>query len=537
MDVKLLLLTLCAIFHTAGATKPNIIVILTDDVGWNDVGYAGDRQKSGMNIRPKTPFLDGLAARGLKMEHNYVMPTCTPSRIALMTGRYPYTIGIHGIFEETQPVGLPTSLKILPQYLKELGYKTHAIGKWHLGQCHWDYTPLRRGFDSFLGFHGGAEHYFTHEKSVKATGLSGYDYWKNEQVYPADRHLKTLRYSTYDFGNRTVEIIKDAKDDDQPFFIYLAMQAAHAPLAAPKEYMDIYGCKGQKRCKFMAIMTAMDDQIKLIHEALEETGQLSNTIIIFSSDNGGKPSRGGDNSPLRGTKTTLWEGGTRVPAFVYGKNIEKGRYNGMHHIVDWLPTIVAMAGGQVPDQLDGVNHWNAIKGNHQSRRNEMIYNVDPMEKRAGIRVGNHKLLVGEPGHHNQWYNSKRVDGVDHAHDFHSYKLPCTMVDGKCELPDDHALGKDIGRLNDLLDGNSLWLWYFNLANDPNERDNLAGADTESDINKLLSILKVYLQKAKSPMLIENDFPSANPHRSHDNSAFNGVWAPDWCNPIRSWPRE
>ena len=327
------------------------------------------------------------------------MMTLIPSaRSALMTGYFPFRTGFqHRVLQSSQAVCLPDQL-ILPELLKQNGYATHMLGKWHLGHCKWECTPTYRGFDSHYGYFTGGEDYYT-----KIRFGQGFDFRSNRKI----EKEAAGNYSTFQYSQKTVEIIHD-HNQSKPLFIYLALQSVHNPLQVPDEYVNMYkNISVNERRIFSGMVTAMDDAIGEVVEALKESDLYNNTIIIFSSDNGGTPVFGGNNYPLKGSKFTLYEGGTRVPAFVHSPLLAKSgqTYDGMLHIVDWLPTIAEAVGmNYTNDDQDGVSQWSAINSLGKSSRDFFIYNIDMFRgNTAAIRMGDYKLILGNPGHPMGWY--------------------------------------------------------------------------------------------------------------------------------------
>ncbi|OQR72432.1 arylsulfatase B-like [Tropilaelaps mercedesae] len=385
--------------------RPNVVVILADDMGWSDVSFTGSGQIP-------TPNLDALASSGVMLQHHYVQPLCTPSRAALLTGMYPINTGMqHYVIRSREPWGLPLDIKLLPQHLKELGYSTHIVGKWHLGQFREEYLPTRRGFDSHLGYYNGYIDYFTHNHTYQK--YSALDFFLNEKPY------LTSEYATRVFTRRAQEIIRD-HDVDEPLFLYFAHLAVHRatdmnPFQAPEETVTKFSYIGDhNRTTFAAMLAELDISVGQVVEALARKGILDNTVILFSSDNGGQATapmeNTGSNFPLRGQKRTLFEGGTRVPAFVWSPLIRRPRrvFRGITHIVDWLPTIYHLAGGDVRSlgRLDGLNVWNSISDDLPSPRIELVYNIDPVERDLAIRVGRYKLLFGKQYNLTGWYDGR-----------------------------------------------------------------------------------------------------------------------------------
>ncbi|ROT66187.1 hypothetical protein C7M84_015805 [Penaeus vannamei] len=322
----LALLWLSAVPASASAaadSAPNIVFILADDLGWNDVSWHNDQVVS--------PNMQQLVDTGVQLEQSYVQPLCTPSRSAFLTGLYPFRLGRQGRpLGSHTPTGLAVHHTLLPERLSRLGYSTHMIGKifmsiyaqysssifcvtlaavsflllyslplplpppsragGHLGFCDWAYTPLERGFDTFYGYYGGSEFHFNH------TVTNGYDF--RDQREPDFTANGT--YATHLFGDRAVRIIEEHQGSDQPFFLYLALQNVHKPLEVPDEYLAHYPEDlDEDRRLLLGMVTALDEAVGRLCR-LKDTGRYDNTVIVFSSDNGGVGMDGESNRPLRG---------------------------------------------------------------------------------------------------------------------------------------------------------------------------------------------------------------------------------------------
>jgi arylsulfatase A-like enzyme len=363
----------------SASPRPHIVYIVADDLGWKDVGYHGSDIK--------TPNIDKLAQDGARLEQFYVQPMCTPTRAALMTGRYPCRYGLQTLVIPTpSKYGLPTDERLLPQALKEAGYKTVMVGKWHLGHGDRKFWPRQRGFDYHYGSMVGEVDYFTH--------LSGNvrDWYRN------DRPVSEKGYVTQLWGKDAVAQI-NAHDPRTPLFLYLAFTAPHSPYQAPKEYLDKYrDIEDPTRRTYAAMITCMDDEIGKVVAALDKKEMRENTLIVFMSDNGGnrtallagdadvsKLKLPADNGPYRGGKGMLYEGGTRVAALAnWPGRIEPGEVKGMMHIVDMFPTLAGLAGATLSTEkpLDGLDVWSTISEGKPSPRHEVVYNIpqDPSEK-------------------------------------------------------------------------------------------------------------------------------------------------------------
>jgi arylsulfatase A-like enzyme len=373
------------------SSRPNIVYIVADDLGWKDVGFHGSDIK--------TPNIDKLAQGGSRLEQFYVQPMCTPTRAALLTGRYPFRYGLQtAVIPTPSKYGLPTDERLLPQALKDAGYSTVMVGKWHLGHSDRKYWPRQRGFDYHYGSMAGEVDYFTHASAnVK-------DWFRNNQS------VKESGYVTQLWGKDAVAQI-NAHDPKTPLFLYLAFTAPHAPYQAPKKYLERYKhVEDPTRRAYAAMITAMDDEIGNVVAALEKKGMRDNTLIVFMSDNGGNRTAmlsgdvdvsnlklPADNGPYRGGKGMLYEGGTRVVALAnWPGHIKLGENNEIMHIVDMFPTLAGLAGASLNKgkPLDGVDVWSALSDGKPSPRHEVVYNIEPF--RGGVREGDWKLIWRTP---------------------------------------------------------------------------------------------------------------------------------------------
>ncbi|GIX71899.1 hypothetical protein CDAR_439171 [Caerostris darwini] len=468
------------------AKRPHIIFIVADDLGWNDVGWN--------NPEIQTPHLDELARNGVIMNQSYVQPICTPSRASFMTGYYPYHIGRQNcVVIVLEPTGVSIKFPFLPQKLKELHYSTHIIGKWHLGHCNESYTPLYRGFDSFLGFYYAEGDYYKHtiETSIQVW-RELLDFHRNLQ--PTDQYRNV--YTTDVMKSAVTELLSKS-DPNIPLFLYLPFQSVHFPLQVPKIYEDKYShIKNKERRIFSGMVTAMDEAIGSLVSDMKRYGFWDNFLIAFISDNGADVMSGGNNYPLRGAKMTLWEGGTRVPTFLHGDILQKSGYinNNLIHAVDWFPTLLGAAGGQNSDKdMDGMNLWNMINLDGPEVRKEFVYNIFDLEyKRAAIRVGDYKLIVGYPGLPCDWLQvSEQVEGIE--------------IETSCHKSNITEKG----------------IYLYNLKDDPLERNNLAS--TEKNV---LKRLKHRLDQMGRSMVPSDDpFPNFFAMRK---LARLGALVPGWC---------
>ncbi|KAG9344531.1 hypothetical protein JZ751_011201 [Albula glossodonta] len=502
------------------ARQPHLIFIMVDDQGYNDVGYHGSLIQ--------TPVLDRLAAKGVKLENYYVQPICSPSRSQLMTGRlylhnaYPahpsahpccprYQIhtGLqHSIIRPRQPLCLPPDTPTLAERLREVGYSTHMVGKWHLGFCRPGCLPTGRGFQTFLGsLTGSGDHYTFHNCDRAET--CGFDLHDGER--PAWE--MSGNYSTLLYTQRVKKILR-THDHKRPLFLYLALQAVHTPLQAPARFLQMYSSlDNRQRRHYAAMVSCVDEAVGEVVQELRDRGLYRNSVLIYSTDNGGQPLSGGSNWPLRGGKGTYWEGGVRAVGFVHSPLLKrKGVVNkALVHISDWYPTLLSLAGASAKSlrHLDGHNVWAAISEGLPSPRTEILFNIDPVSRRPGaanpqtlragfgiwdtairasIRAGDWKLLTGNVG------------------------------DGDWVPPQTHA-GGPAGweALEKRRDQPWKSVWLFNITADPYERRDLSKSRPEV-VKVLMARLAEYNQTAIPPRNPPDD-PFADPQ------LHGGVWTP------------
>ena len=367
-------------FATEQMERPNILVILTDDMGYGDVGFNGATDI-------KTPTLDALAKQGTTFKSAYnAHPFCGPSRAGLMTGRYPHKIGSQynlPTSNRSGGLGITTNETFISKVLHEAGYFTGAIGKWHLGE-EGEFHPNQRGFDEFYGFLNGGHDYFPdkfkpqYEKQKK----QGLDHAIFHYLRPLEHNgveVDETQYITDGLSREAVTFIEKASNKkDQPFFLYLAYNAPHSPMQAKEEDMAQFpDIKDQKRKTYAGMVYAVDRGVNKIVESLKATGQYDNTLIIFLSDNGGKPNLGASNKPLKGQKGSAFEGGSRTPMFFHWpkKITANNTFSYPVSTLDFYPTFASLARAKLPEnkKLDGKNIWSNIINNTNPRSGEMIY--------------------------------------------------------------------------------------------------------------------------------------------------------------------
>lgn len=332
----------------AATRKPNIVLIVADDLGYADVGFHGSREIL-------TPNLDVLAGRGVQFTSGYVShPFCSPTRAGLLTGRYQQRFGHENNMKfnpEDENAGLPLSEQTLPSMLKQAGYRTAAVGKWHLG-AHPKFHPLKRGFDEFFGFIGGGHDYFDPGKAGDP----------RELFAPVERDAKPVliyEYLTTTLGKEAASYVE--RNAAHPFFLYCAFNAPHSPLQAPVQQTQLYSAIADKdRRTYAAMVSALDEGVGRILFNIRLHKLERDTLVVFLSDNGG-PLKGNasNNTPLRGAKRTLYEGGIRVPFVAHwtGRLPEGKQHHEPVSSLDIVPTALAAAGITAPpaQKLDGVN--------------------------------------------------------------------------------------------------------------------------------------------------------------------------------------
>ena len=422
------------------AKKPNILFLLLDDLGYTDVGFNGGDIK--------TPNIDKLAKSGAKLAAFYVQPVCSPTRAALMTGRYPMRHGLQvGVVRPWAQYGLPLTERTLAQALKEAGYFTAIIGKWHLGHFQRDYLPTMRGFDHQYGHYNGALDYFTHIRD------GGFDWHRNDKVNRDEGYTTTL------LGDEAVRLI-GKHDAKTPLFLYMAFNAPHTPLQALPEHLQQYQhVKDKTRQTYSAMVHAVDEQIGRIIAALDKAGMLENTIIVFSSDNGGPITLGATNGLLRGGKGSLYEGGVRAAAFAAWPGRIKAGISIPEplHMVDWYPTLIQRAGGSLEQRLpiDGKDIWDVLTKGAKSPHEDILFNVTP--NGGALRKGDWKLVL----------NGNAKDDPDGNPEPKKGKKGVALVE------------------------------LFNLANDPSEKTNLAEREPER-VRELRARLEAYALQALPP---------------------------------------
>jgi len=394
----------CAVARSSSAErKPNILMILADDLGCGDLSSYGATDL-------QTPNIDKLVASAIRFDKFYAnCPVCSPTRAALLTGRYPDLVGVPGVIRTHVANNwgyLDPRAVLLPQLLKPAGYHTAIVGKWHLGLSSPN-KPNERGFDHFHGFLGDMmDDYYSHRRH-------GFNYMRlDEKDIDPEGHATDL------FTQWSIDYIGQRAKSKQPFFLYLAYNAPHAPIQPPEDWLARVK-KRQKniadsRARLVALIEHLDDGIGKVLMVLKETGLSGNTLVVFTSDNGGQISVGANNGPLRAGKGDMYEGGIRVPACAaWPGKIEPGsKSDRVALTMDLFPTICDAAGAKIEHKIDGTSVLPTLIGESQPSEDRFLFWVRREGGNYGgrayyaARYGDFKLLQNTPFEPLLLYNLK-----------------------------------------------------------------------------------------------------------------------------------
>jgi arylsulfatase A-like enzyme len=388
-------------FQAQGAA-PNILVILADDLGFGDLSSFGARDLH-------TPHIDALVESGLKFSNFYAnSPVCSPTRAALLSGRYSDLVGVPGLVRTHREDNwgyLLAEARLLPQMIGNAGYHSAIVGKWNLG-LEWPNLPTQRGFDFFHGFLGDMmDDYYTHLRH-------GQNYMRREEeVIDPTGHATDL------FTDWSVDYLRQRKQDKRKFFLYLAYNAPHVPIQPPDEWLEKVRSRDPKldpkRAKIVALIEHLDASIGRVLEALKDNGQLQDTLIIFTSDNGGQVSAGANCGPWRGAKEDMTEGGIRVPMCAsWLGHIKPGSHCAEVALaMDMVPTICEFTGTRIPDRLNGTSLAELFRNpDHRLPERDLLW----LRRDGGMRCqgrdyyayrsGDWKILQNHPFEKMQLYN-------------------------------------------------------------------------------------------------------------------------------------
>ena len=499
--------------------QPNIVIIVADDLGYNDVGFRGSIAL--------TPNIDRLANKSVILENHIVAASCSPTRSALMTGRYPIRTGFwKGNIKPMEEFGLGLDETLLPEMLQRNGYSTHGVGKWHLGMHTWEHTPAKRGFDTWFGLYNCQQDYFNHSFKDYTDFRENY-YDENGNLVDDIRNDLTGQYNTYLFTDKSVELIQN-HNQSNPLFLYLAYTAPHVPHQASKKDVNRFASHipnntldRRERKKYTTQISVMDEGIGKVIDTLILKGMMDNTVLLFTSDNGAY--HFGSNYPLRGGKRSHLEGGVRAVSFVYSPLLEKSGYTNtnLHHVTDWYATFQKLAGDnpkkhskpQLP--IDGVDIWRSIN-NNESCREEILYELRDQSKRLNSvgRQGLNNDIISPKGRVTsydtldffaiRWKNWKLLAGT---------KLALQGWTSKSGQKDEYRKIMNVeGQMG-------IWsidsgTFLFDLSTDVGEEHNVA--DKYPDIlMKLMDKKQGYLDKMKT----------VEAQKFSDKGKVDGVWKP------------
>ena len=402
--MKLFFMTLCfiGIFALAAVgyskperIKPNVIVIITDDQGYADVGF------NGCTDIP-TPNIDRIAHEGVKFTDGYVSyPVCGPSRAGLLTGRYQGRFGFTTnptISPDHPEAGVSLDEEKMAEVLTKVGYKNAIIGKWHMGS-HPVHHPLNRGFHHFFGFLSGGHNYFPRQYNLNDLSevKKPFDWYRTKLIHDRERVDVDADYLTDVLSDASVDFIKKCSENEDPFFLYVAYNAPHNPLQATQKYLDRFAhIEHWGRRNYAAMVSAVDDGVGQILQTLSDCGLDDDTLVFFLSDNGGASNNSSDNGVLRNHKGSLFEGGLRVPfALRWTDTIPAGTVY-THPIIslDIMATITALAGAEIAPErpLDGVNLLPFVTNKNKEAPHDYLFWRKFDHKGVAVRSGDIKLV-------------------------------------------------------------------------------------------------------------------------------------------------
>ena len=381
---------------------PNLFLIVGDDMGWANAGWH--------NNRTLTPKMDALVADGVELDRHYVFFYCSPSRSSLLTGRMPIHVTENNGYACTPTGPVPVEMTMLPAKLKTVGYTTVQIGKWHLGQHHPGQLPINRGFDHHFGYLGGAEDHYTNENGGCGECGKKTDLWRDRGPATGEAGGE---FAAYKYDREALRVIS-THDGATPLFMYYALQCAHAP-NEPDAYYALYADRTEEFANYNGMISAVDSAVGNVTDALKANGMWENSLIVFTSDNGGPSAKtvsgaAANNWPLRGGKHTAWDGGHRVLAFVNGgllPDAARGRkLDGYIASADWYRTLLGLAGVDatdappgLPDASDSLDVWPYVSGAAAaSPRTEIALAsrwADPPKNSPPGTNGSAALIVGD----------------------------------------------------------------------------------------------------------------------------------------------
>jgi arylsulfatase A-like enzyme len=480
-----------------GFVKPNFVVIVADDLGWNSLGYSEE------DMTFVSPYLTSLAQSGIIMSNFYAQEVCSPSRGSLLTGRYPLSIGMqYGMVSANAEWGMPLDETTIAEVMQDSGYSTHMLGKWHLGYFSPKFLPTARGFDSWTGYANGENYYWSKKNPDYPESVDFIT--SDKSCYKAYDGDDIHNYSTTFYTNKAVNIIQE-HDTSSSLFLYVAYQAVHDPFVdygkhsegIPDSYIDSdilteikKTITGVTRQEYVKSLYLLDKGVGEIVEALETSNMMDNTYIIFMSDNGGCWYGGGRNGGLRGAKGALFEGGIKVDSFIYSPLLSKPgtTYSGLMHISDWFPTILALSQivytPRSGYELDGVSQIDGWNGKSTPRTN-MLYNMY-------TNISDYNFNI--------WTNGSFAVRDARFKLMHTYddKDYGAWYSPDEELEDDDDLDSGNRCAQQFLKGKFTY-WLFDLQNDPYETNNLYTSTNQMYVfakENLYDLLPGYQENSK-----------------------------------------
>jgi len=499
----------CHAASVPALNKPkHILFMMIDDLGWNDVGY---RPTSDLS----SPTIDSLANEGIRFNRYYTPNLCSPARTSFLSGRYPYNIGMQGVvILNGMPVDMPKNVSTVADRLRQGGFKTGAFGKWDAGMTTWDFTPTCRGFDYFFGFYGPAQDHYTHSGG-------GLDLREN---FEAVRNESGV-YSTHLYTQKAQAWLSDVvgKQGAEKTFLYLGYQAMHGPIQAPEEYTkrcsEMGITKENNRDVYCGMMLALDEGIKNVTDTYKSLDIWEDTVLVFAADNGGHVGSSGNNWPLRGEKSSNYEGGVRATAFMHWpglpNEIKGSESENVIHVSDWLPTFVSGVAGMkleedgYPYPLDGVDQWQAltVPGANATRK-DVLHEIggDNHIHQESYFDGQYKIIRYHPCiYHWNKYTCKIND----------CPLGWTPLPGKGDPTPPPAAENLVNGSNSFENGGT---WLFDVINDPLEKMELSAQHPEI-VERLTKVLEDLKLRKIDQLCCPKDAES-NPQKY-----FGGVWTP------------
>ncbi|XP_067929665.1 arylsulfatase B-like [Watersipora subatra] len=510
------------------ATKPNIVFIMGDDLGWNDVGFH--------NSKVKSPNIDALKEAGIRLTSNYAAPVCSASRSALMTGKDPHHNGFqHMVFAVQAPSCLPLEHTLLPKYMKNEGYVTKMLGKWHLGYCAEECLPTNRGWDEFRGILGGESDYYNWEEEHVML-----KYVNDTVKMPPTTH--PVHLSVQDKED-VVEMISDHAGNSDPLFLFVSPNAPHSPMEVTPEMYEVNSDLNldprdpdqNKRRKYLGLVYALDEIVGATVQALKDADMLDNTVIVFQSDNGGSNIGGGygecygNNYPLRNGKASPYEGGVKVPSIYYDPRLSESTHGTdrdfLMHITDWLPTFLELAGGTTPTGIDGLSQISNLgetydSSNKYTVRDRFLVSLDTISQNKAIyrctdrdgayRYKDWKLVYG-----------KKSTWTEDENSPDTYRKPEESPELETLTGDSCVIGEGVDQQIRCL---------FNIENDPSEQHNLYNSEPDM-VEQLLAMLN-----DEKTTIVREVYTDTEPISEENTINKDGIYVPriPFCN-IDSFP--